>query len=149
MPFGAAPLSVPLPSVPSATKRYAPWEALLSLRSHMTAERGQAVLECIALDAAVLRGVGVACVLRNMAGTDPPDGLLKLVKSGPAAHIKSHDYIYQMTLEDELVRISNVRIFQERSVTLLGTAIFAMQVALFNVLARYWYDTYMNPASDP
>ena len=123
------------------------WEALLLLRSHMEAERGQAVLECIVLDEAVLRGLGSACVLRNMAGTDPPDGLLKLVKSGPAAHIKLHAYKYQLTLEDELVRITALRNFQERVMALIGTGIFALQVALFNMLGRYVYYTHI--ADDP
>ena len=82
-----------------------------------------------------------------MAGTDPPDGLLKLVKSGPAAHIKLHAYKYQLTLEDELVRITALRNFQERVMALVGAGIFALQVGLFNMLGRYVYYTHI--ADDP
>ena len=47
------------------------------MRSEMTAECGQAVLECICMDDDVLKGLGAARQLQNIVG-DAPDELVKL-----------------------------------------------------------------------
>ena len=60
------------------------WEALIKLRSELQSERGQAVLECIVNDASVLRGLGMAHQLRDIAGK-PPDVLLIAINEGPGS----------------------------------------------------------------
>ena len=47
------------------------WAALLSLRSQIQVERGQAVLECMCADEKVLKAIGAAVQLRKSVGRSP------------------------------------------------------------------------------
>ena len=116
------------------------WEALLSLRTQMEVQKGQQVLECLSMDDKVLIGLGVAFALRNFHGTEPPDGLLKLVKDGPIAHIKKHSYLYFTRIQDELSRIERIKAFQSRWMAAIGALFLAIQIAFADILANYIFN---------
>jgi hypothetical protein len=67
------------------------WLALLSLRSEMESQRGQAVLDCICMDDKVLKGLGAVQQLSTaITLKEPPPFVLTLLKAGPGAHVKSN-----------------------------------------------------------
>ena len=67
------------------------WMAAIRLRSSMQAEVGQTVIDCICMDEAVLRALGVAQQLQNLTCKAPP-GLILFLKGGPGAHLQNHAY---------------------------------------------------------
>ena len=81
------------------------------MRSEMTAECGQAVLDCICMDEEVLKGISAAQQLRNTVGT-PPDELLRLLKQGPAQHLLEHAYEYRRKFDVELASIKRIKELQ-------------------------------------
>ena len=81
------------------------------MRSEMTAECGQAVLECICMDDDVLKALGAARQLQNIVGT-PPDELVKLLKQGPAQHLQQHAYEYRRKFDVELASIRRLKELQ-------------------------------------
>ena len=114
-------ISLPLPLVDAES-----WQALLKLRSQLQSERGQAVLECIVNDEGVLRGLGMAQQLCDIAGK-PPDVLLICINEGPGSHIRQNAYYYRYVIDRE---IACIRELQVRSVALVGTGIAAALVGL-------------------
>jgi hypothetical protein len=84
---------------------------MLQLRSEMGAERGQAVLDCICMDEAVLKGIGAAQQLKDTVGT-VPDELIKLLKQGPAQHLLEHAYEYRRKFDVELASIKRIKELQ-------------------------------------
>jgi hypothetical protein len=54
-------------------------------------EVGQAVIDCICMDEAVLRALGAAKQLQNLTCKAPP-GLVLFLKAGPGAHLRNHAY---------------------------------------------------------
>jgi hypothetical protein len=81
------------------------------MRSEMTAECGQAVLDCICMDDDVLKALGAARQLQNIVGT-PPDELVKLLKQGPAQHLQQHAYEYRRKFDVELASIRRLKDLQ-------------------------------------
>jgi hypothetical protein len=77
----------------------------------MTAECGQAVLDCICMDDDVLKGIGAARQLQNIVG-DAPDELVKLLKQGPAQHLQQHAYEYRCKFDVELASIRRLKELQ-------------------------------------
>ena len=125
------------------------WVALISLRSKIGVERGQAVLECIVSDAAVLDGLGAATLLMQMKGATPID-LLTMLNQGPGAHIRAHAYKYHRVLTRELICIRRVKDLQWQIVTFIGSAIVSAMVGFANFLSLLLYEAYQSgrPAAD-
>ena len=126
----------------------AAWEGLFALRRLMKSEKGQQILQCVAMDASVARGLGVASALRHFHGTEPPEGVLKHVKDGPCKHISTHSFQYFTTIQDELVRIERVKLFQNQVFTLICSVLLALQIAGFNMLAQYYLVDWLGAADD-
>ena len=76
------------------------WQSVLSLRAEMDSEAGQAVLDCMCLDEEVLQGLGAAKQIADAIFTvgRPPERMLALLKKGPEAHLKQHEYEYRRKL---------------------------------------------------
>ena len=121
------------------------WQTILSLRAEMTAERGQAILDCkskyisplqqlhlqpcaiwltlsvclagmvstamlsagMCLDEALLQAIGAAHQFEDaiFPVDKPPDGFLKMLKTGLGGHLKAHGYHYRKMLDEELAKI--------------------------------------------
>ena len=77
----------------------------------MTAECGQAVLDCICMDDDVLKGLGAARQLQGTVGT-APDELVKLLKQGPVTHLTQHAYEYRRKFDVELASIKRIKELQ-------------------------------------
>ena len=112
-----------------------------SSRTLNSVERGQAVLECIVSDAAVLRGLGAAELLMKMKGSVPVD-LLTMMNQGPGTHIRANGYNYHKALSRELITIRRIKDLQWRAVTLTGSAIVAVMVGCANFVSQLAYDAY-------
>ena len=78
------------------------------MRSVITAECGQAVLECICMDEEVLKGIGAAQQLENTVGT-APDEVVKMLKQGPSKHLQQHSYEYRRKFDAELISIRRLK----------------------------------------
>eukprot|EP01052_Picozoa_sp_SAG31_P035761 SAG31_NODE_4359_length_3313_cov_2.107032_1_plen_406_part_00 len=115
------------------------FESVLELRSGMKAERGQAVLECICMDEAVLDGIGAARQLKNTNGT-VPDVVLQLLSSGPASHVQHHAYEYRRKFDVELAAIRRTRTLKNQATAFLGTVFFSALVGVANFASRVVYD---------
>jgi len=114
------------------------WEAVVRLRAQLHNERGLAVLECIINDPKVLKALGMAQQLHDIAGK-PPDQLLIALNEGPGSHIRQNAYQYRFIIEREIACIRRVREVHLRSVALIGSAIVAALVGFANLLARIGY----------
>ena len=75
------------------------FQSVISLRTEMDSEAGQAVLDCICLDEDVLRGLGAAKQMADAIFTDgrPPERMLALLKV-TGAHLQQHEYEYRRKL---------------------------------------------------
>ena len=118
----------------------ASWEAVIDLRSEMDCQRGQAIIECICLDESVLHGLGAARQLSGAIMDEPPKRLMKLLKDGPGAHLRSHDYEYTLKLNAELALIRRLKELQNRAAGLFGALLLSLMVGASNFLSRLLYD---------
>jgi hypothetical protein len=83
------------------------------MRSEISADCGQAVLDYICMDEEVLKGIGTAQQLQNTVGP-APDELVKLLKQGPAKHLLDHAYEYHRKFDAELASIRRIKELQVR-----------------------------------
>lgn len=114
------------------------WEALINLRAQLTDKRGQAVLECICSDDALLHGIGAAEACQFIRGS-PPDRLLILIKEGPGSHIRQNAFRYRKMIDREIVRVRRLKEVQLRSIALIGSGIIAALIGLANFISRSIY----------
>ena len=113
------------------------WQALLSLRSQVSVERGQAVIECICTDSKVLQAIGTVQQLVNIQGTVPND-VLTMLNRGPSTHIRGNAYKYRKMIDRELARVRRVKDIQNRVVGSVATFAAAALVAIGNILGRQY-----------
>ena len=97
------------------------WVAVLSLRSQIQVERGQAVLECMCADEKVLKAIGAAVQMSETVGEVPND-IVTLLSKGPGAHIRNEAYKYHKKIDAELARVRRIREIQVGVVAFIGTA---------------------------
>ena len=95
------------------------WVAVLSLRSQIQVERGQAVLECMCADEKVLKAIGAAVQMSETVGEVPND-VITLLSEGPSAHIRNEAYKYHKKIDAELARV-RIREIQVGVVAFIGT----------------------------
>ena len=114
------------------------WQATLALLKSVEAERGVAVLQCIATDEKLLKALGVAKALYHAQGDVPIEVVMRL--NDGTAHIRTHAYKYNKLLSLELVRIQRVKDMQWKAVTLGGSALVATMIGMANLLSRLYYD---------
>ena len=120
------------------------FQAMLRLRSELTTERGQTMLECICMDEAVLDGIGAAEQLQNIAG-EPPAEWIKRLKQGPGRHLQQHAFDYRQKFVAELGAIRRLKELHIQAVAFLGTVFLSALVGLANFAARVVYgDVYGN-----
>jgi len=110
--------------------------ATLALLKSIDAERGRAVLQCIASNEKLLSALGVAKTLNKTQGTVPTDVLMRLNEG--AGSLRANGYKYDKLISRELVRIGRIKDLQWRAVTLSGSAIVATMIGTANVLGRQY-----------
>ena len=119
----------------------ATWLASLDLYKKIKAERGLAVIECIASDPDVMLALGAAKPLLVMEGDFPP-AVLSLLNNGPGNHIRDHAFEYIQQVEKELSVIKTIQAYQGRMVAAVGAAVTAAFISAGNFAARVSHDTY-------
>ena len=84
----------------------ATWVMLLSLRSKITSECGQHIIDIMIQDDALLEGIGRVHQLHSAVLDDKTrDEMVMELRKGPSQHLKNHAYEYRRKIDTELALI--------------------------------------------
>ena len=66
--------------------------------------------------------------------------LLKMLKDGPGAHIKTHYYDYTKAVKKEMARIRRIQDLQARVIGFMAMGIGALGVGIANFMSNVFYN---------
>ena len=110
------------------------WRAFLRLRTTMTTERGQQIMEDVLSNPFILSALGMAMQLFFTAG-EPPLELLNVLQLGPMAHMRQHAYDYTSSVELELERIARLKATKKQTIAIGASFFLAMLLMTTNFLS--------------
>ena len=114
------------------------WQSFLALRTQMSTQMSQTVIDCILADRTVAEALGMADALKGIVG-NPPTELITRLNQGPGVHIRAHAYQYDRKIKAELARIERIRETQVYIVNLLSLALTSIFVGIANFVSNYAY----------
>ena len=100
------------------------------------------MLDCVFTDENVLKALGAAQQLKEIDGgaIESQPTLLKMLKEGPGAHIKTHYYDYTKAVKKEMARIWRIQELQARVIGFMAMGIGALGVGIANFMSNVFYN---------